>query len=319
MEPSINEQITDDSNTNDIYLPQITATLWERKALIAAAWLFGVLGSLVYAYNLNDEYSASMIIAPKQSQGGAGLMNSLAGQYGAIASIAGINLGSDSGASKNRIALATLSSREFFKLYIYEEVLVELMAATSWEKIDNQLNLDASIYDNKKSAWVRDSQPPRSAKPSVQEAHKEFLKLFSVLDNKSSGLITLSIRHISPHVAKHWLDLVYSSINLAIKTKDLSEATLAIEFLNEQRSKTSLVSINEVFYQLIEQQTKTIMLANISDDYIFEVIDPAFAPEEKIGPNRFLILLLGQLLAIALAIFGILFRLLYFKDSRQLY
>jgi len=56
-----------------------------------------------------------------------------------------------------------------------------------------------------------------------------------------------------------------------------------------------LVSLDEVFAQLIEEQTKTIMLANVSKDYVFTVIDPAVVPELESYPKRAVICILGAL------------------------
>ena len=46
-----------------------------------------------------------------------------------------------------------------------------------------------------------------------------------------------------------------------------------IEFLKDQSAKTQLVILDETFSRLVEEQTKIVMLANVSKDYIFEVKD----------------------------------------------
>ena len=85
--------------------------------------------------------------------------------------------------------------------------------------------------------------------------------------------------------------------------QDVAKAEQAIEYLNEQVERTSLGGLQSVFYRLIEEQTKTIMLARVSNEYLFETIDPAVAPERKAKPRRLLIvvfaLILGVLLGIA--------------------
>ncbi len=72
--------------------------------------------------------------------------------------------------------------------------------------------------------------------------------------------------------------------------------------------KPALVSLDEVFAQLIEEQTKTIMLANVSKDYVFDVIDPPVAPELKSKPSRALICVLGTLLGGMLGVVVVLIR-----------
>jgi capsular polysaccharide biosynthesis protein len=68
-----------------------------------------------------------------------------------------------------------------------------------------------------------------------------------------------------------------------------------------------------VFYQLIEQQTKTIMLAEVSLEYVLKTIDPANAPEEKAKPKRALIVVLGTMLGGMLSVLIVLVR--YFSNK----
>ena len=70
-----------------------------------------------------------------------------------------------------------------------------------------------------------------------------------------------------------------------------------------------------IFYQLIEEQTKTIMLANVRKDYVFKTIDPAIIPEEKDKPKRALIVILGTMLGGMLSIFISL--ILYFTVNKK--
>ena len=121
------------------------------------------------------------------------------------------------------------------------------------------------------------------------------LNLVSISEDKQTGLISVSVEHESPDIAKQWVELMVSRVSEDLRSKDIREAEESIKFLEAQREKTSLVSLDEVFAQLIEEQTKTIMLANVSKDYVFDVIDPPVAPELKSKPSRALICVLGTL------------------------
>ena len=144
---------------------------------------------------------------------------------------------------------------------------------------------DDEIYDLASNKWLREVDPPRKAQPSDQEAHKVFIELLSVSEEKQTALISVSIEHLSPDIAKQWVELMVSRVSEDLRSKDIREAEESIKFLEAQREKTSLVSLDEVFAQLIEEQTKTIMLANVSKDYVFDVIDPPVAPELKSKPS----------------------------------
>ena len=74
------------------------------------------------------------------------------------------------------------------------------------------------------------------------------------------------------------------------------EARRSIEFLNSKRNETLVVSLDDVFARLIEEQTKTMMLANVSDDYVFQVVQPPIVSEKKIEPRRSFVVILGGIL-----------------------
>ena len=85
-------------------------------------------------------------------------------------------------------------------------------------------------------------------------------------------------------------------MNSAVKAQDVAEAEKSIEYLREQVTNTSLTDLQAVFFDLIQSQTETVMLAEVRQEYVFKTIDPAVAPEEKSKPSRALICVLGTLL-----------------------
>ena len=144
---------------------------------------------------------------------------------------------------------------------------------------------------------MREVGPGFQIKPSPQEAHHEFVKEYlGVSEDKKTGFVTISVKHLSPSVARDWVTLLINGINEAIRARDVQEAEKSIKFLNEQRLKTSLVSLTEVFSDLIEEQTKTMMLASASTEYVFRDNRAPVAPERKSEPQRALICVLGTML-----------------------
>ena len=54
--------------------------------------------------------------------------------------------------------------------------------------------------------------------------------------------------------------------------------------------------MKNIFYQLIEEQTKSLMLAELSDEYVFKVISEPKVTEEKVEPKRAIIAIFGFVL-----------------------
>lgn len=280
----------------DIDFKQLFLTLWSGKWLILAFTFVGSAIGVVVALMLPDIYRSEALLAPNHDQG-SGNLSTLAGQYGGLASLAGINLRSPS-ADKTTLGLETLKSRKFISDFIERhDLLVPLMAADGWRSSSNELTIDQDIYDADSGTWVRSAEPPRMPQPSAQEAYEVFRNdVLRVGQDATTGYVSVAVEHYSPHVARQWVDWLVEDINSEIMRQEVAEAEQAIEYLNQQISATSLADLQNVFFRLIEEQTKTVMLAQVSPEYIFRTIDPAVAAELRATPNRALIAIIGFLL-----------------------
>jgi uncharacterized protein involved in exopolysaccharide biosynthesis len=78
--------------------------------------------------------------------------------------------------------------------------------------------------------------------------------------------------------------------------------------LKQQVANTSLADLQSMFFELIQSQTETVMLAQVRPEYVFKTIDPAVVPEEKSKPSRALICVLGTLLGGMLGVVIVLIR-----------
>jgi len=300
---------------DEIDLRELFLVLWDGKVWISAITAAAAAISVFVALSLPNIYESKALLAPK-SDGGSGGLSRLAAQYGGLASLAGINLSGVGGGDVSKAALAQekLKSLSFFTEHLYSEVLVDLMAVDYWDADSREIVIDTDIYNQATDEWVREVSYPYQTKPSLQEAHEEFLELLALGEDKQSGFVTLSVQHESPVVAKEWAELLIDRINEEIRSEDVGEAEASIAFLEAQREQTSLVSLDEVFAQRIEEQTKTIMLANVSKDYVFDIFDPPVVPELISKPSRALICVLGTLLGAMLGVVLVLVR--YYSRSQ---
>ncbi|KZZ22792.1 hypothetical protein A3752_26755, partial [Oleiphilus sp. HI0081] len=232
--------------------------------------------------------------APASSSGGSTL-SKFAGQFGGLASLAGVNLGGGNGENKTGIAIEVIKTWGFLEKFIEDNnIQVELYASKDWNKLTNKVVIDSEIYDEKTGQWLREHDPSLGQKPepSSWELYKELVKRVSVRLDESSGLVYLSVEHYSPHVAKEWADKLVSAINTYLQVRDRNEALKSIEYLKNKISETNVAGMQAVFYQLIEEQTKTLMLAEVGEEYVFKTISEARVSEEKFKPRRAIIVIL---------------------------
>jgi hypothetical protein len=303
---------TPEGYDDEIDLRELFSVLWQQKSSIIIGGLLGGILTLGYALSLPNIYTAEAVMAPKAEGSGLG---GLAGQFGGLAGLAGIDIGGGE-VSKTQVALETLKSRSFFAEYMYEDSLVALMAAEGWDGESDQLIIDVDIYDPVSQQWMRDAQLPFKKKPSVQEAYEVFIRdHLLVTEEKKTGFVKLAVRHYSPNLARDWVLAVLRGIETSIREKESREAERSISFLKAESSENSLISLNAVFASLIEEQTKKIVLANASEEYVFEVIEPPVAAEVKSEPKRTLICILGTLLSAMLSVLYVLIKYYAFKNT----
>jgi uncharacterized protein involved in exopolysaccharide biosynthesis len=293
---------------DEIDLRELWDVIWRGKWIIMAVTAVFAVASVLYAVSLPNIYQSEVLVAPSEESQGGGLAE-MAGQLGGLASLAGINLGSAGGDNKVAIAMAVIKSRQFIADFVEShDILPELMAVESWDRDSNRLEFDPELYDPVQGHWVRDVDPPKIPKPSNWEAHKAFMEILTVSADTETGFVTIAVEHQSPYIAERWATLLVEEVNHVMKEKDVSEAQRSINFLNQQLDRVALAEMRTVFYQLIEEQTKTIMLAEVRDEYIFSTIDPAVVAEEKAKPKRALICILGVMLGGMLAVMFVLIR-----------
>ena len=301
-------QVQDD----EIDLGELWRAVWAGKfTIIAISFIFAV-ASIFFALSKPNVYKASAILAPASAEGGGGLAGS-AGQFGGLASMAGINLGG-SGGDKTALALEILKSRSFIETFISKhELLVPIMAGENWDLATDTLILNNELYDQVNNKWLREVKASKKAEPSSWEAYSKFSKLLSVSQDKTTSMVSIEIEYYSPTLAKQWLTWLISDINGFMRDQDQKEAQDSIDYLTLQLKNIQVTTMETVFYQLIEEQTKSMMLTKIKAEYILKTIDPPQYPDKKSGPKRALIVVLGTMLGGMLSILIVLIR--YFSKK----
>ena len=281
--------------------------LWSGKWLISAVTGLAAAISVVVALSLPNIYTASALLAPAESGGGG--LSGLMKQYGGLASLAGVSVPGGEEGSRAQLGMQLMKSRAFIGAFVERRnILPELMAVESWDTGSGEIVFDPESYDAESKIWVRDVKPPKSPAPSAQEAHKVFTGILGVSQDKQTGYVSVSIEHLSPIVAAQWVNWLVEDVNATVKAQDVAEAEKSIEYLKQQVANTSLADLQAMFFELIQSQTETVMLAEVRPEYVFKTIDPAVVPEQKTKPNRALMCVLGTLLGGMLGVVIVLVR-----------
>ena len=287
-------------------LREIFNSLYHKKFFLLAMLVVGFFLGLSVSSFLPNIYKSQSILMPNE-QDEPNITNTL-NQYSGLANLAGFNMPQQR-TSQAILAMEIITSKDFFQDFLDDEALINLFALKSWNIETKQKHYDESIYDYKNDKWVRDVRQPFKKKPSTIEAYEKFNEeVLDIYQDDTSGLVHLSISHISPEIAKQWADKIIFMINEKLRLRDIEEAENSINFLNLEMNKTELNELRFVLSQLIQKEISKISLANAKKEYVFTIVDPPHLPEFISSPNRVLI---TALTAIILLLSGFMYVLFF--------
>lgn len=264
-------QAGDVSTATPFDLYDLVMLLWRERAKLALFTMAGLLVGIALAFLLTPIYRAEATVQVRSDRAGAGMLEALAGQLGPLGSLVGAALGNDQ--DDKGVTLATLQSRAILQGYIEHNNLLPLLFERKWDKSRNQ--------------WKRED--PRYV-PTSQDGYRKFKKkVFSVTDDKKSGLVIVAVEWKEPRTAVRWLNDLIAETNRTLKDRAIRESEANLRYLEGQLKNTTMVELRLALSKLMEVEYKKLMIARNTEDYILRIIDPADVPRKKVRPRRMLI------------------------------
>jgi uncharacterized protein involved in exopolysaccharide biosynthesis len=243
--------------------------LWRYKYLVIAVTLIGGLIGVFLALTATEIYRAEVMIVQVRDQRMTGSAAPLLNQLSGLATLAGVTL---PGAARTEQAQGLLQSRLLAEEFITRHDLLPVL----WEDVDP---------DEPQSMWLAVTQ--------LRDG------ILDIAEDARRGTTTVYVEWKDPEVAASWANDYVALCNELMRSRALEETTRNIKYLNEQIAATNVVELQQVMYDLVKSETQTLMLANARDEYAFSVIDPAGAPEERISPQRRVMVMIGLVLGAA--------------------
>lgn len=283
--------------------------LWKSKLLIIGITFVFAVASIMYTLSLPNQYKSIALLEPISSSSSP--LGNLSGNLGGLASLAGINLGGSASDDKSVLAVELLKTWDFLENIVVKHGLeADVFAAIAWDKNTNTVLYDKELYDAAAQKWVRDpaSSEHGKSEPSGWELFQAIEPRISVSKDDNTGLIAISAEHYSPHVAKAWVEMLVNELNLHFQNADREEAQARIAYLKERIADTNVAEMRNIFYEIIQEQTQTLMLAEISDQYVLKTLSPAKLAEEKSKPSRAVIVVFVTFLGGVLGVLIVLVR-----------
>jgi len=255
----------------------------------------------MYSISINDIYKSEMLVERVSDSA-----ESIPTQFGTLAAITGVSLPGSFSKDKSTYALEILKTRDFFEKLIQDEsFLIELAAVNDFNKNTTQLSYDKDFYNKE----TKKLNPNFYSNTSFLKLHNLFLNSITIKEEET-GSLRISVEHISPIISKEWLDLIFQKLNETVKKIKTKEAKESLNYLNNQLALATESELKKVIADLIEKQIQTLMISDISNDFVFSIIDSPRIPEKKYSPHRSRIVILTTLLGFLLSCS---IRLIYFS------
>jgi len=223
-----------------------------------------------------------------------------------IASFVGVSMPSQ--ITKADLAMIKIKSRDFLIEFINKhELKRDLFAASKFDQNSQKIVYDNNIYNYELNNWVKTKRNPQGLPPSDLEAYYAFSDLFSVYQSKDFTHYSVALEYISPFWAHDTLTKLIKDINEEMLTDTILETSRNIEYLSKAQKDISDITIRSLFSNILQDQISQNMLANVKDDFVFQVIDSPMLPERPSGPRKMIIALLSGIIGGILSIFYIIF------------
>ncbi len=290
---------------DEIDLRELFGVLWAGSRKIIAITTVFAFVSVIYALSVSDQYKATVLLAPAQSDSSD--LSGALGQLGGLASLAGVDIGGGD-SSEAQMAQEIMKSWSFIDGFIADnDLAVELSAVQDWSQGSNELLINDGVYDTENKQWLSSkNECDVRGPPSSWVLFQAFSERLVVSENKKTGLVAVHIEYYSPQIAKQWLDMYVAAINAHMQQRQMEKVTNNINYLQAQIENTSIAEMREVFYTIIAEQTKNKMLSEASPEYAFVAVSPSMVPEEKSQPERAFICFIGTLLGGMLSVLLVL-------------
>ncbi len=282
----------------EIDLREIFFILWQRKITVFYLTIASTFLFLIYSLSLPNLYTSKAIVEIVDSQDNSSTLSSLSNQFGGLASLAGINLGASQSGGKSFWVIERIKSKDFSERISNLPGMKEgLFAVDRYDQVSKNLIYNEDVFLDSK--WVKDNEG-KTKKPTSLDFYDQMQGGLLIQKNTETGFIEMSFTHQSPIFASNFLETIINEINDQTRAEEKKAAQDSLNYLKSTLATTSVQEIKNSLSVLIENQTRALMLADISEFYIVKPIDPPFIPENKSMPSRSVISVMGLL-------FGLLF------------
>ena len=255
----------------DYSLTDLTQLIFIYRKVILLTTSIIIVISIFYSLSIPRYYQSNILMVSNSGSSNSGGLSSLIGS--ALGSSGNLSLSTSK--PNTETALAILRSREFIERYIEDNDLMPILFKDMQEEKEIEM-------------------------PALREGYRRIESAMNIKIDRS--LIEMTIIWDDPKFATRLANGLIERVNDYIRKEAIEESRKSIQFLEKELTNKD-ANTKVILSKLIENQMQSMVLANVRNEYVFKVIDPAVAPINPSGPQRRLIVVLGAFLGFILSLF----------------
>jgi len=242
------------ASSNDGNLFALAAMAWRHRLLVGCCTVLGLSLGVAYYLLVDRVYESQIVVQPARDvEESLNDISRITSQLGSVASLVGL---SPSRGSRYDQAVALLTSEGFF----YE--------------LDNRIGFRDALRERVESKFL--GRFREAELMPIGRAHNLFhQKYFRLIEDPTTTVVWLRIRSWDPQISADWINEVVSYLNEVMSAKDRSLSQHMLEYLEHELDMTKTVETRQAVSALIRREFERKMLANVTKEYAFEVIDSA--------------------------------------------
>lgn len=272
---------------------KLVLRLWADKWRIIGLGFAGGVIALVIGFLMTPIFRATVVMVPANLDRNSlsSALGSAMGSLGSIASLAGVNVGGNDLVVEE--SLAVMRSRQFTEAFLRDLELLPVLYPKDWD------------------ATAKKWKVPTEKQPTLGKAFKYFEGgIRDISRDKKTGLVTLTIDWKDRQQATDWANLLVKRLNAEMRTRAMAQSDASLEYLNRELTATQVIDTREAINRLVESQIRQRMIASVTQEFAFRVVDSAMKPEptDKVRPKRAIMAIFGGLIGGFIGVLWVYFR-----------
>lgn len=236
---------------DEIDLRQLGRTIWKYRWKLILFTFIVTLFTLLSLLAKPNTYTSSAKLVPQEKQTG------VPGGLGAIASLAGVDIGGANGLSPDEAFKALADDYKFMREFLIRNKFFERINAPDFDQnyvfafgYDGIYRL---LHSNSESSEKKDLED------QLFSAYKQFSKKLSISSDKKSSLITISFEDSDRFLARDVVAAFLKDASQKLKHNDLSDIQKKINYYKEELAKTTDASLKKQLSDLISADRKSVV------------------------------------------------------------